>query len=454
MSSEESRYFGIDDNHRHQNDWDIAHPVELQRDQVLLSIDTNVLLNLYKVSGPSLEIFAKVLRELRDRELLFVTDETIREFWKGRPGVIESSRNSFSKTRGYLTSSRDMLEKTMDAMAEMDSKYGADTGSDFHSEAETWLQKFDSLLDGVRGDIADIEKTSPAILSTSVDKDPVVALLRDVLQGNVGPALTDDGKREEHFKMAKNAAASGRAPGATDKDKIKKSDLGDFLIWQQILDRVKADDRSKLKTVLVTAEKKWDWWRSENPVEDVNRKENDGKRVGAHLDLIEDYTSIRPEGMIYIWDVEQLVTGVDREFNLNLDEKAVKAAVNQSVSREDTVPVTLRAQGITRRGNYNPVDGTLKVAAGTVMRGEQTESNSPTAKKLRESLLLDEIAVWDDSKQAYVFTEDYEFSSPSTAASVLAGASRSWIVWKTEDGVSLRDHMLSLDDDFESEESE
>lgn len=60
---------------------------------------------------------------------------------------------------------------------------------------------------------------------------------------------------------------------------------------------------------------------------------------------------------------------------------------------------------------------------------------------LREELILKEILSLENDK-SYVFTQDYVFSSPSMAATVVAGrACNGWICWKDKQGKSLDENV-------------
>jgi hypothetical protein len=97
---------------------------------------------------------------------------------------------------------------------------------------------------------------------------------------------------------------------------------------------------------------------------------------------------------------------------------------------------SLKNKGITAEG-YESEDGFV-VRAGSTAVIKTVESIPPHALTLRQELLTSEI-LRQKGKDSYYLTQDYEFSSPSTAAAVLIGASvngRDW--WKTSDGTTLK----------------
>ena len=97
----------------------------------------------------------------------------------------------------------------------------------------------------------------------------------------------------------------------------------------------------------------------------------------------------------------------------------------------------LKNRGVVAQG-YESEDGFV-VKKGSTAVLEPVPSAHPFSVTLRAELLASGIFQARDA-QFWELTDDYEFSSPSTAAAVLVGASingRDW--WKTADGVSLKD---------------
>jgi Domain of unknown function (DUF4357) len=101
----------------------------------------------------------------------------------------------------------------------------------------------------------------------------------------------------------------------------------------------------------------------------------------------------------------------------------------------DKVILTFTRRDVTAKG-YESEDGFV------VMKGSQAsktlvESMQSFAESLRSNLLR--TGVLRDAGSQLVFAHDYEFSSPSTAAYIVAGASvNGRDYWRTEDGRTLK----------------
>jgi hypothetical protein len=96
----------------------------------------------------------------------------------------------------------------------------------------------------------------------------------------------------------------------------------------------------------------------------------------------------------------------------------------------------LKNKGVTAQG-YESEDGFV-VKSGSTAVVQTVESVPAHTLALRQELLASGILKKKD-EGFYQLTQDYEFSSPSSAAAVLIGASvngRDW--WKTSDGTTLK----------------
>ena len=109
--------------------------------------------------------------------------------------------------------------------------------------------------------------------------------------------------------------------------------------------------------------------------------------------------------------------------------------------RPETKPVgrqllLLKNKGVTAEG-YESENGFV-VRSGSTAVTKTVESIPPHALILRHELLTSEI-LRQKGKDFYYLTQDYEFSSPSTAAAVLIGASvNGRVLWKTSEGITLK----------------
>ncbi|MCX5977398.1 MAG: GIY-YIG nuclease family protein [Coprothermobacterota bacterium] len=113
---------------------------------------------------------------------------------------------------------------------------------------------------------------------------------------------------------------------------------------------------------------------------------------------------------------------------INLFEKA-------TVDSSNEIDLLLRAKGIEARGAETPQGFVVRSGSRAVKL--EVPSCLVYCKELRAALVTNGVLKLSDD--GYIFTQDYLFSSPSTAADVVLGLSANGrIVWKTRDGRTLK----------------
>lgn len=100
-------------------------------------------------------------------------------------------------------------------------------------------------------------------------------------------------------------------------------------------------------------------------------------------------------------------------------------------------PLTLHLNERGANGSGREVTGGFVVLKGSLARAEETVSIHEYMREQRQ--LLKDRGVLSPHKDKLVFTQDFRFSSPSTAAGVLVGgASNGRIAWKDASGKTLK----------------
>lgn len=483
MHNDSLKSFGIFDNHRASSEWDVLHPASLRvepskKNSIYVTFDTNVLLDIYRYSDETVNLFREIFNTLKENDQLFITDEVIREFWKLRPQAIERSHAAYDSILGSISKARS-YKKTLDDWSTLhqdflDSSFESAprTGGD---ELEATKSRLERLFDSLQSKIDEAKNELPAMnvdkgrdrmeVIAAINSDSIVSLFADSFEGCVGPALADD-LRDEYYQKAIEAGKQNRAPGKTDLKSLSRDELGDFLIWQQLLELAASDSREDLKIVLVTNELKLDWWRSTNPKKDNARSTAKRQHMGANLDLIEDYLKVKPDGMIYIWRMTQLIEELEAAYGIHASESQKEEIKNQPAQQtedeedfgsidpatfdpNDSLKVQMLMGAVRVDGYYVIKDGTLSVPVGSKARKEPSRSLKVGFKKKRQQMLEEgflEISSRDPFH--YEFTEQYVFDSAKQAASVISGNNRDTSAWQVVGAGDLseflRDHQEAM----------
>ena len=239
----------------------------------LIVIDTNALLDVYRLPPKMSEEFMSALDFFKDR------------LWIPHHVGLEFQRNRFNAVSGQQ-------KKTNAAM----------------QEAETYLKKLKLLVQDLQLDQHGIDLNVDSVLANvSVETNKLVQAitqaktnepqisatdtvrdrLGELFEGRIGPAPKDRTELESLVKEADFRFENKIPPGFRDektKDQstfihngiLYANKFGDLIIWRQIIAHLKETKMSHI--LVVTGDKKEDWWW----------KDTQGRVFGPHQELVHE----------------------------------------------------------------------------------------------------------------------------------------------------------------------
>lgn len=233
--------------------------------EAVFIFDTNVLLNLYRVSAnTSIELRA-VLNLLRGR--LFLPNQVGVEFFKHAESEIAKQVNAFAAVK------RD-LQKIPREFSKEFSRHPCIPISDIAQ----------ALQECVDVQIERVEKSqNENQLNFLFNDDPILKELNSLFAGSSEPAYTDE-ENDELNKLVDERILQNDAPcsvtptSATVASLEKNPHRGDGRVWFQL---VKHATSVKKPLIFVTGDMQGNWWRTA-------KLGNDEKPVGPHFALIRD----------------------------------------------------------------------------------------------------------------------------------------------------------------------
>lgn len=223
----------------------------------LIVLDTNVLLDLYRMNGRVREDMLTVLKAISER--LWVPHQVLVEFWRNRQSeelityhdkkaatAAEILKNSLNRSRSALDewAKNVHIGDNIDIVSPMHEKL--DAVEKIYREIEERLER-QATKDRV-----------PGIRNTHTD--PVITALEKLLDQRVGAPYSPQRQIKE-VQRAKERADEQIPPGYRDFEGGKKEDeeaAGDYLVWRQLLDAAESHGTDVL---FVTRDLKEDWWR-------------------------------------------------------------------------------------------------------------------------------------------------------------------------------------------------
>jgi hypothetical protein len=313
-------------------------PDEYQRlwTEGLIVLDTNVLLNLYRLPTVARDELISVLESLKER--LWIPHQVALEFQRKRLTVIAGERKSMEDA---LTSSSALvteIQKKVDALQIEKRGLGI--------EPEALIAD----LNKANGQLVDaIQKAHNSQLDISAS-DPVRERLDMLLAGRVGVGPANQAELDALCADGEERYRESMPPGFMDADKDKnpreatfifdhikyQRKYGDLILWRQIMRHAQA---SGIKTVLlITADRKEDWWWREQ-----------GKTIGPHPELVRE---IRREGQVelfWMYSSGQFVEQANTYTTAKVSTESV-AEIQNVMSSRPVQDVELRDAFLTNEG--------------------------------------------------------------------------------------------------------
>ncbi len=186
----------------------------------VLTLDTNVLLDLYRYHTQTREDLLKAIEGFKER--IWISDQASREFIRNRNAVIAAAEKTF------LSSAKELDELARAAESTINKLRGHRLVQ--RATIKTLNRKLMEAVKAAKDEIENSQKAHPNYFQT----DPILERILTLFEGRVGPSPTD----EERGTLAEEAEKRIQAkfpPGYLDTDKDGDRPYGDFYLWRQVL---------------------------------------------------------------------------------------------------------------------------------------------------------------------------------------------------------------------------
>ena len=308
----------------------------------LIVLDTNVLLNFYRLPTVARDEVFSVLESLRDR--LWIPHQVALEFHRKRLTVIATERKTMADA---LTSASELVKAVSDKVNALQiEKRGL--GIEPAALISELNQANHQLVEAVK-----TAHTSQLDVSAS---DPVRERLDELLKGRVGVGPSNQIELEALCLDGENRYLENIPPGFKDADKDRnpkeatfmfdqikyQRKFGDLILWRQLLLHVK--EAGIKNVVLVTEDRKDDWWWREQ-----------GKTIGPHPELVREIRRNGNVDLFWMYSSVQFVEHANQYYSKQVSVESVAeiesvtstealAAVSRNVDYLDELkPVRLRS---------------------------------------------------------------------------------------------------------------
>lgn len=239
-----------------------------------VALDTNVLLTPYAVGGASLAAIVNVLTGLSTQSRLVIAGQVAREFARNRPTKLGELLQGLSDTRSKVTTPPQVNNYPLLAN---NGQY--DLAREAWKSARAAVAEYQAALDSLRKDVGRL----------LVD-DPILEAFSHIFKGSVviDPSFDEDTIQTE----AKHRKSRSIPPGYKDAAR-DDGGFGDLLIWKTLLGLARSSGRD---LIIVTEEKKTDWWH-----------QSGGGPFYPRYELVDEYRRTSGGGTLHLIELSTLL---------------------------------------------------------------------------------------------------------------------------------------------------
>jgi hypothetical protein len=269
--------------------------IESLWDECIFVLDANVLLSLYRYSDSTRSELLQVFDALADR--LWIPNQVASEYLNNRLTVIGEQSKIYDDAIKKIEALRKSLE---------------------NNNQHPFVSK-DTLNDSVgmfEKLIIELNENK-SIHEKRINNDEIKDQLEALLVDKVGKAFTRE-QTEEVIAAGKTRYEEKIPPGYCDIKKGGNSNLfldickpyGDYIVWLQLIDKSKADDKP---IIFITGDVKEDWWLLFN-----------GKTIGPQPQLVEEFQFLTAKSF-YMYPPDRFL----ERANMYLQQETSQQAVNE-----------------------------------------------------------------------------------------------------------------------------
>lgn len=222
--------------------------------KALIVLDTNALLNLYRLNKTSRDQVQALMLSVESQ--LWIPYQVAVEFQRNRRAVLKGEHDSAKAVATSIGSEFNSFRKAIGAL-KLEEKGCS-------KEASATMDLFQKEVDKLRGTVND---AVGGYLAPN-DDDSILSFWTGLLDGKVGERPASQALVDQWNAEAAERYLLRQGPGFLDQDKagdkyvsdglIYERQYGDYILWAQMLDY--AAQYKHKQVILVTSDQKEDWW--------------------------------------------------------------------------------------------------------------------------------------------------------------------------------------------------
>ncbi|MFF1470098.1 PIN domain-containing protein [Streptomyces mirabilis] len=210
-------------------------------------LDTNAILNLYRMKPSARNEYLQVLEKIANR--IWIPRQVANEFHRNRISCVDSHANSLKEKHAAVTEAASNLRGALGDFYKLHSL--ADGRSAEHLAPLN--NAISRITDSIAAEVAEYDLSPGPLLS----QDPILERLSILFDGKVGVGIPES-EQAEQVKEAVRRGKDSTPPGYIDIQKKGEEGVGDYLIWKEMLEHAK---EGKKNVLFISTDTKKDWMR-------------------------------------------------------------------------------------------------------------------------------------------------------------------------------------------------
>jgi len=204
--------------------------------ECLFGFDASVLLGLYRSSADTQDVFFRILELVADR--IFLPNQAAAEYLRNRLGVISIRSDSYKRIR-------EESNKFANAIGLLVQEQSPPRGAEIAAIAKKAADQIGTIIESAAKDEPD-----------RLRSDDLLTRLEALFETKTGEGYPDS-MLKEIFEEGARRYEQRIPPGYKDDKKAEPDKYGDLLIWFQLIDKAKVEQKP---IIFVTRDAKEDWW--------------------------------------------------------------------------------------------------------------------------------------------------------------------------------------------------
>ncbi|WP_432178785.1 PIN-like domain-containing protein [Streptomyces sp. NBC_00063] len=266
-----------------------------------ISLDTNVLLELYRFTPKAREELLAVLSILRHR--LWIPHQVAKEYYGRRISAVKEHLALYESVPEALEEQKKKAIQELHTFVKR--------CSIGNTEKQKLISPIEQAFQRVTSEIGKHRDAFDLSLERVIDSDPVLIALGDIFDERTGKGFSDE-EATKHTAESQRRAAEKIPPGYRDAGKAENAH-GDFFVWEQLLVESAKDSKPLL---FVTNDAKDDWVRKEA-----------GLIVGARPELVAEFEE-RCKSDFLIMQLGRFLQIAKEVLGVSISESTVAQAEN------------------------------------------------------------------------------------------------------------------------------